>query len=119
MEILKEIAKFFIQYWRETITVLAGIISLCVAIFRKRPKTVLNVLDSVLVYLDEILPRFINDAELLPGLKGEDKLALVIESSNKELVKKFGYRLDSNLIKSKVEAYLSTPEAHLRKELTR
>lgn len=103
-------------YWREIIAVFAGIVSLFVAIFRKRPKTILNLLDTVLVYLDELLPSLINNAELLPGLNGEGKLALVIESANQELVKRFGYRLDSSLIKTKVEAFLSTPEAH-RKEL--
>lgn len=111
------VKEFLVTYWREIVTGIGAIVSLCIAIFRKRPKSVVNAIDACLVYLDEILPGLINDAELLPGLKGKDKLALVIESSKRELVKKFGYCLDSPLIANRIESYLSTPEASIHKEV--
>lgn len=101
---------FLIQNWRLILEVALVVISVVLLIVKKKP---VNVVDTIKEIIVRILPALINQAEMIVGLSGQDKLRLVLDALSKVL-KDDGFGDD--VIKSylpfaqeQVEIILSTP----------
>lgn len=102
---------FLSQYWKQLLEVFALVLSVVFMLIRKKPVKVVDTLREVIV---RVLPALINQAELQPGIKGEDKLAYVIAALT-SILHDLNYGdevIDQYLpfAKEQVELILSTPQ---------
>lgn len=106
---MEKVLYFIIHNWRDIAAVCVFIISVVIAIIRKKPS--MNWLDNILVYVEGLLPKLIRDAEVLSD--GESKMALVLRSVQESVKKKYGITLSEEVlarVKEMVEEILSTPQ---------
>lgn len=104
------VQQFFVNYWREILSVVCLIVSTVLWIVRKKPVKVVDTLKELIVRL---LPALINGAEAT-HLSGSEKLKMVLDSLSKILID-FGYGDDVvnqylPFAKEQVEVILSTPQ---------
>lgn len=102
--------EFLSSHYKELIVIVICLIELILFIVKKRPS--LNLEDKVDALISDILPQYINLAEV-SGLKGHEKLVFVVSNVISRL-KHFISGLDeiywAKVITDKVEAILTTPQ---------
>lgn len=101
---------FLKMYWREILSVVFFLLSLILYIVRKKPVKVVDTLKEIIC---RILPALINQAEMIEGLSGADKLKLVLDAVV-NVLKDDGFGDDViksylPFAKEQVEIILSTP----------
>lgn len=102
--------EFLSAHYREIIVIAICLVELILFIVKKRPSV--NFDDKVDALISEVLPQYINLAEL-SDLKGHDKMVFVVSNiiaRIKKLVANVDETYYAKLIIEKAEAILSTPQ---------
>lgn len=107
---MKYFFDFISIYWREILDILAIVVSIVLLCIKKKPFKVVDTLSTVIIRL---LPSLIREAEA-SGLKGQDKLKMVLDELQK-LLKSLDYGDDViaqylPFAANQVEVILSTPQ---------
>lgn len=106
-----ELIEFIKNYWLLLVVFMVFLIILLIISLITKKKPVINLMDSILKDVLELLPMLINKVEV-PG-NGSTKKNLVLVAVHEYLVKKYGY-LDFSQLEKQVSNYiediLSTPK---------
>lgn len=101
--------EFLTTYWFELVLVVLTVVSCVISIIRKKPS---KAVDDVKLIISEVLPGFINLAEM-SGVCGKAKLMFVVDSVMKR-IKAYVSSKDEQYwmtyISEQVENILSTPQ---------